>query len=242
MKKFALILSVIMLSSQAFAGTLGNYTRIGSNVVYSNTPMRYSIQQRARKVTNVSTKTLSNSEAQALGALLAGAGLATGRISLLNTPAITTPRSAMRTFLDPYIININNVNYVLVKDSKEDNWSVENILGYGDSKDDLFASLKNLESDGDISKISLKELKKANIRFVRLNQDESLALTDRTLDYDINKVQYIDMNNLRTALGNKNQDGTFGYFYVIVKDGSQKRAYPGRVTFEDKEELNKYIK
>lgn len=50
------------------------------------------------------------------------------------------------------------------------------------------------------------------------------------------------MNNLRTALGNKNQDGTFGYFYVVAKDGSQKRAYAGRVTFEDKQELNKYIK
>ena len=86
------------------------------------------------------------------------------------------------------------------------------------------------------------ELKNANIRLVRLNTDGSLSLNDRTKDFDLNKVQYIDMKNLRTALGNKNQDGTFGYFYIIVKDGSQKRAYPGRVTFEDKEELNKYIK
>lgn len=50
------------------------------------------------------------------------------------------------------------------------------------------------------------------------------------------------MKNLRTALGNKNQDGTFGYFYVYIKNGNSKKAVPGRVTFEEKSELNKYIK
>lgn len=34
------------------------------------------------------------------------------------------------------------------------------------------------------------------------------------------------MKNLRTALGNKNQDGTFGYFYVYIKDGNSKKAVP----------------
>ena len=85
------------------------------------------------------------------------------------------------------------------------------------------------------------ELKKANIRFALLNSDGTVALNDRNLDYDLNNVLYIDMKNLRTALGNKNQDGTFGYFYVIVKHGNQKRAVTGRVTFEEKNELNKYL-
>ena len=75
-----------------------------------------------------------------------------------------------------------------------------------------------------------------------LNSDQSLTLEDKTKDFDLNKVQYIDMKNLRTALGNKNDDGTFGYFYVVVKENGKKRAYPGRVTFEDKQDLNKYIK
>ena len=50
------------------------------------------------------------------------------------------------------------------------------------------------------------------------------------------------MKNLRTALGNKNEDGTFGYFYVIINENGKNKAYPGRVTFEEKEELDKYIK
>lgn len=173
--------------------------------------------------------------------MFAGAGLATGRISLINNPNITNSRSAIRTFLDPYIININGKNYVLVKDSPDNNWTVENILGCTDNKNDLFASLKNLESDNDKTKITNKELQKANIRFVLLNSDQVLALNDRNSDYNLDNVQYIDMKNLRTALGNKNDDGTFGYFYVIIKENGKKRAYPGRVTFEDKQELNKYI-
>lgn len=82
----------------------------------------------------------------------------------------------------------------------------------------------------------------ADIRFVKLNSDGSLVLQDKNQDYDINNVLYIDMKNLRTALANKNQDGTFGYFYVYIKNGNGKKAVPGRVTFEEKSELNKYIK
>lgn len=237
MKKLTLLLMTCFVISPAFAGNF-SYSKIGNSYIYSNTPMRYSVTAR-----NMAAKSIpTNVDSQTLSALLAGAGLASGRISLLNTPSIKTSSDAARAFLDPYIVNINGNNYVLVKDSKDNNWTVENILGYGDSKDDLFASLKALESDSDTTKISAKELKKANIRFVLLNADGSLALENRNFDFDLSKVVYIDMNNLRTALGNKNQDGTFGYFYVIAKDGNQKRAYAGRVTFEDKQELKKYIK
>ena len=212
----------------------------GSKVttIYSNDgTTKYIISPKIRRSTNIKT----GSDAELLSALLAGAGLATGRISLLANPNITTPRSAA-AFLDPYIININGNNYVLVKDSNDGKWSVENILGSGDSRNDLFESLRKLESDGDSSKISLNELKNANIRFVYLNPDQSLALDDKSKDFDISKVKYIDMLNLRTALGNKNQDGTFGYFYVIIRENRQNRAYPGRVTFENENELGKYIK
>ena len=232
MKKF-LVLSVLLLTAQsAFTATL--YTLNGNNV-YSNSYIRYSNSPFSRQTVN----NAQNSEV--LNAFLAGAGMATGRLSLVANPNITT-NQALRTFLDPYIVTINNKNYVLVKDNKDNNWTVENILGYNDNKDDLFLSLKQLDNDGDTTKITSKELTDANIRFVYLNNNGTLALNDRNLDFDIKKVQYIDMKNLRTALGNKNQDGTFGYFYVIIKDGTHKRAYPGRVTFEDKDELNKYVK
>ncbi|MBO6087563.1 hypothetical protein J6P92_04360 [bacterium] len=232
-----LLSAALLISLPANAGNMW-YKTTGTNPIYSNTYVRMNGTPSLKKITGYSNT--NNSEF--VSALFSGAGLATGRISLLNTPSITTPRSAVRTFLDPYIVNINGKNYVLVKDSPDNNWTVENILGYNDSKDDLFASLKALETDNDTAKISSAELKSANIRLVLLNSDQSLTLDDRTKDFDIDKVQYIDMKNLRTALGNKNDDGTFGYFYIIIKENGKKRAYPGRVTFEDKQDLNKYVK
>lgn len=175
--------------------------------------------------------------------MLYGASLATGRLNILATPSIRTARAGLiGNFIDPYIVNINNKSYVLVKDSKNNEWTVDNILGTGDERSDLFASLKALDSDGDTSKITSKELKKANIRFVLLNYDGSLALEDRKSDYDLSNVKYIDMNNLRTALGNKNQDGTFGYFYVVINENGEIKYAPGRVTFEEEKDLEKYIK
>ena len=49
------------------------------------------------------------------------------------------------------------------------------------------------------------------------------------------------MQNLRYSLGNKNADGTFGYFYVIVNNNGNLKPMPGRVTFAEKEELQKLI-
>ena len=235
MKKLVLLLVFLFAIQPSYADTL--YSLQGSNGIYSNTSIKFS--KSPRIIRNHQT---TQSDSELMGAFLAGAGLASGRLSLLSNPAINNSNSALRTFLDPYIVTINDNNYVLVKDSKDNNWTPENILGYNDSRSDLFYSLKQLESDGDALRITEKELKHANIRFVLLNSEGVLELNDRTKDFDLKKVQYIDMKNLRTALGNKNQDGTFGYFYVIVKDGSIRRAYPGRVTFEEKEELGKYIK
>lgn len=176
-----------------------------------------------------------------LRAFMAGASIASGRLSVYNTPSIRTLNPAL-SYLDPYIVSIAGKNYILVKDSKDNNWAVENILGHDDSRENLFGALKKLESDGDAEKITADELKKAGIRFVHLNFDGSAELDNRSLDYDLNNILYIDMKNLRTALGNKNQNGTFGYFYVIINENGKKRAVPGRVTFEEKRELQKYIK
>ena len=226
-----------MLAEPAFCITYYYKTtnpRIATN--YSST--RYTLPPR-----RYSTSTFNNPDMVFLQGLLAGSMLyGGGRLNIAATPSLRSSRGSLLSYLDPYIVRIDGTDYVLVTDSKDGNWSVDNILGKDDSKEDLFASLKKLESDGNSAKITAKELQKANIRFVKLNSNGSLALDKRNLDYDLNNVLYIDMKNLRTALGNKNQDGTFGYFYVYIKDGNSKKAVPGRVTFEEKSELNKYIK
>ncbi len=216
MKKLLLLSTLILVSVPAFAA-------------------QYSVKVSPSYAV---TRSMRHADNQILQAFLAGTSIASGRILVPNS--IRTLNPAL-SYLDPYIVSINGKNYILIKDNKDNKWNVENILGHDDSKDNLFASLKNLETDGDASKITVDELKKANIRFALLNSDGTVALNDRNLDYDLNNVLYIDMKNLRTALGNKNQDGTFGYFYVIVKHGNQKRAVTGRVTFEEKNELNKYL-
>lgn len=231
MKKICLLLGITILAQPAFCQT---YYKTVNHIVYSSpTSNRYTIIPRRHP-------NINNPDMLFLQGLLSGTSLYSGRLVIRANPSLRN--AGMLSYLDPYIVRIDNVDYVLVKDSKDGKWSVENILGYNDSKDDLFASLKELESDGNNSKISAKELQNANIRFVKLNSDGSLALDNKSLDYEINKVLYIDMKNLRTALGNKNQDGTFGYFYVYIKDGNNKKAVPGRVTFEEKQELHKYIK
>lgn len=237
MKHFLILLTLLFFTTPAFA----------EDVYYTVKPKAFrttSVYSNGNNF-NVYSPVIrknKNYDAEFFGALLAGAGLASGRLSMLNLQNISDSKSSVRAFLDPYIVNYKNNNYVLVVDNKDNNWSVQNILGYNDSKNDMFASLKKLETDGNADKISNNELKNANIRFVLLNSNQSLELDNRNLDLDINKIQYIDMKNLRTALGNKNQDGTFGYFYVIIKDNGIKRAYPGRVTFEDTDNLNKFIK
>lgn len=213
MKKFLLFSTVLCLACPAFAV---QYTIKGYNT-------RPSVRQ---------------ADSEILRAFLNGASIASGRMYL--SPSIRTLNPAL-SYLDPYIVSIEGKNYILVKDCKDGKWSVENILGHDDSRDNLFGALKKLESDGDASKITVDELKKAGIRFALLNSDGSAELDKRNLDYNLDNVFYIDMKNLRTALGNKNQDGTFGYFYVIINENGKKRAVPGRVTFEEKQELQKYI-
>lgn len=222
MKELCLILTLAMLAEPAFCATY--YYKTTNSKRYS-------------------TSTFNNPDMVFLQGLIAGSMLyGGGRLNIAATPSLRSSRGSLLSYLDPYIIRIDGTDYVLVTDSKDNNWSVDNILGKDDSKEDLFASLKKLESDGNSAKITAKELQKANIRFVKLNSDGSLALNERNLDYNLNNILYIDMKNLRTALGNKNQDGTFGYFYVYIKDENSKKAVPGRVTFEEKNELNKYIK
>lgn len=214
MKKILLLLTLLSLTNSVFA------------VEYSI--RKYNVRPSVRQA-----------DSEILRAFLNGASIASGRMYL--SPSIRAVNPAL-SYLDPYIVSISGKNYILVKDCKDGKWSVENILGHDDSRDNLFGALKKLESDGDASKITVDELKKAGIRFALLNSDGSAELDKRNLDYNLDNVFYIDMKNLRTALGNKNQDGTFGYFYVIINENGKKRAVPGRVTFEEKRELQKYIK
>jgi len=140
---------------------------------------------------------------------------------------------------DPYYIKVDGVKYYMVVKSKNNNYNIKNILGYGDKRSDLFESLKKLNTNDD-DKISLDELKKANIRFVQLS-NKKLLVNDTTKDFDINKISYIDIKNIRQS-ENGGILGTFGYFNVFIKnsDNTVKKII-GQVTFEDDVQLQKLL-
>ena len=133
---------------------------------------------------------------------------------------------------DPYIVPIDGINYVLVKDKSTNDWSEKDLLGIDDPKDNMFLSLRSLESDGDVSKLTPSELKKAKIRFVKLSEDGTLLVNDRKQDFSLNKIKYIDMTNIRKT-ANSEATGVFGHFNVYLKtqDNSKKLAV-GFVTFD----------
>ena len=158
--------------------------------------------------------------------------------------SLFTPRAAMGAIaaaaimaVDPYIIPIDGINYVMVKDKKTNDWNEKDLLGIDDPKDNMFLSLRGLESDNDYSKITGKELKKAGIRLAKLNSDGILLVKERNQDYPLSKIKYIDMLNIKQTANSK-QTGIFGHFnvYLNTKDASKKMVV-GYVTFDTHSKL-----
>lgn len=157
---------------------------------------------------------------------------------------ITTASAAVLSavLLDPYVVKIDGNTYVLVKDRTDKNWSEKDLLGIDDPKENRFESLIKLNADGDYSKVTSAELKKAGIRFVRMNSKGALLVNERNKDYDLNKIDYIDIINFkRTA--NSQQTGVFGHFVVYLKTAdSKKRAVVGNVTYETDKKIEVLFK
>ena len=140
---------------------------------------------------------------------------------------------------DPYIIKINGIKYYLVFENKTGNYSFKDIVGYDDARESIFKSLIAINSDSDKTKITGEELKKANVRLVKLQNNGKLAFSDKSQDYDVTKIAYIDLNYIRETLNN-GSIGTCGYFDVYLKNGTEKlKKVIGQVTFEEEKELEK---
>lgn len=148
-----------------------------------------------------------------------------------TTNTIASNGSFMNWLLnDPYLVQIDGHKYIMIKDNPSKKWSKNDILGIDDTKETIFKALKGLESDGDRSKITSEELKKANIRFVRIADDGAILVNDRKQDYSLEKISYIDMNRLR-RLANSSVTGIFGHFNIHLKtDNNSKRIVIGYVT------------
>ena len=136
---------------------------------------------------------------------------------------------------DPYVIPIDGKYYVMVKDKTEGTWGPEDLLGYTDPKNDKFRSLRALESDKKYAKLTGEEIQKAGVRLVQLNKDGVLLVKERDKDYDLAKINYIDMLNLKVT-ANGESTGIFGHFNVHLKNTNPKMV-TGFVTYDTESKL-----
>lgn len=154
-----------------------------------------------------------------------------------NNLSAKGPRAIHVSNADPYIVEIDGVKYMMIKDNKDGNWDKNDILGINDPKENLFLSLVYLNNDFDGSKLSANELKAGGIRFAAIGSDGKLILQDTKKDFDLNKIDYIDLSNLK-HISNSNETGVFGHFNLYLKttDGTKKLVV-GKVMFDETKDL-----
>jgi len=139
-----------------------------------------------------------------------------------------------RGLSDPYEVNIDGKKFMFVKDTNNNGKTdgKQEILGSNDTKENLFADMKLLDTDKD-GKVSAEELKAAN---VSLNEVLNGELTVNK--FDIDKIDKLDLSSFN-SVNNKNTTGTFGTFSLQLKNGD---IVEGTETFEDQKYFDKLIK
>lgn len=143
--------------------------------------------------------------------------------------AKTPPKSC-----DPYEIKIDGKTYQFLKDNGDGKWDPADIFGINDTKDKIFESMKTADLDKNGS-VSGEELAKMGIRLV-LKDEGKLQTNNPNMDFDLNRIDSINLNSLRSSNQNDGNVGTFGNFDMNLKDG---RKIEGKQTFEELSTLQK---
>lgn len=131
--------------------------------------------------------------------------------------------------IDPYIVNINGVDYVMGVDDNKDGKinGAKEILGINDTVDNSFDSLKALDLDSD-GIVSQAEMQEKGIVF------EAMNVVDRLNGAQI-KTDFINSINLSSLQNADGTNGVFGTFEVQLANG--KKA-GGIQTFETQNYFN----
>ncbi|MEW5819990.1 MAG: hypothetical protein AB1782_07340 [Cyanobacteriota bacterium] len=129
---------------------------------------------------------------------------------------------------DPYEVNIDGEKYVFVAD-KNKNGKIDKeaeILGFNDTKDNLFADMKKLDANHD-GKVDKSEMDKAGVKLAKVGQDGKVNLAQTK---DVNSV---DINSFSK---NKNFKGAgeAGTFNVNLADGKNVK---GKEVFEEMQQI-----
>lgn len=153
------------------------------------------------------------------------------RTTTPDTSRIIRRSLASSEQLDPFVIKVDGIKYYMVQNNK--------ILGEDSTLDTIYQPLYLLDKNND-KKITSAELKSGNIRFVRLNNSGQLELNNKSLDYPLANISYIDLNTLRRTQ-NAGDIGSFGYFDIYINHNYQIKKFIGQITYENKEDINRLM-
>lgn len=153
------------------------------------------------------------------------------RTTTPDTARIIRRSLASSEQLDPFVIKVDGIKYYMVQNNK--------ILGEDSTLDTIYKPLYLLDKNND-KKITSAELKSGNIRFVRLNNSGQLELNNKSLDYPLANISYIDLNTLRRTQ-NAGDIGSFGYFDIYINHNYQIKKFIGQITYENKEDINRLM-
>ena len=241
MKKIVVLLGILMLiGSCAYAETIKIYQKESSGSIYDDS--------RGMTIERQSSESLEISPI--LNGQFDGKKNKIRNKSGRNQDYIIAPDNSTaevkaaienleRRVNDPYVINVNGVKYYMIKNSADGQYTLDNIVGYGDNKKSLFASLIALNSDNDKSKLTKAELDKAGIRFVAVNPQGKLLVNDTSKD--LKDIISIDLSTLKESVNN-GKIGSFGYFDVYVNQYGEPKKKVGYVSFDSDEELLEMLK
>ena len=153
------------------------------------------------------------------------------RTTTPDTAKIIRRSLASSEQLDPFVIKVDGIKYYMVQNNK--------ILGEDSTLKTIYQPLYLLDKNND-KKITSAELKNGNIRLVRLNNSGQLELNNKSLDYPLANISYIDLNTLRRTQ-NTGDIGSFGYFDIYINHNYQIKKFIGQITYENKEDINRLM-
>lgn len=153
------------------------------------------------------------------------------RTTTPDTAKIIRRSLASSEQLDPFVIKVDGIKYYMVQNNK--------ILGEDSTLNTIYQPLYLLDKNND-KKITSAELKNGNIRFVRLNNSGQLELNNKSLDYPLANISYIDLNTLRRTQ-NAGDIGSFGYFDIYINHNYQITKFIGQITYENKKDINRLM-
>lgn len=130
----------------------------------------------------------------------------------------------------PFWIKIGDTKYYMVIERSDNNYTYKDLLGCNKSKKQLFTPFKELDNDGDYTNISSSELSGGSIRFVSVKTSGKLELADKSKDFPLDTILYIDM--MTTATYTDKYARPFGTFSMYVKsERGNYRKYIGHAGY-----------